>query len=172
MARVALITEREEALTEEQKDVFDRVVASRGRMIRPFEVLLHSPAVARHVSDLGAKLRFESSLSDHDRELVIITAAHIRHCAFEWESHLPLARQAGVREEAIAAVQGGPEIQLTEVEELLIGFVSQLCAESTVNEERFEAAHEHLGNTGVVDLCATVGYYTLLAMVMGACDAC
>jgi 4-carboxymuconolactone decarboxylase len=169
---VELIRDRGQALSDEQRETFDWVVASRGQMIPPFQVLLHSPGIAREVAELGAKVRFESSLSDHDRELVIITAARIHSCAFEWESHLPLAREAGVREEAIAAIEAGDSSALTETEELLTGFVRELCAESTVGAERFQSAHRYLGEVGVVELCATIGYYTLLAMVIGACDAC
>ena len=43
MARVRLINGREGDLTPEQMETFDWVVESRGRMLRPFEVLLHSP---------------------------------------------------------------------------------------------------------------------------------
>lgn len=172
MARVKLITDREVGLDPEQQETFDWVVESRGRMLRPFEVLLHSPGMARAVADLGAKVRFESSLSDRDRELVILTAAEIHGCQFEWDSHLPLAWAAGVSEEAIDFLGGGADAGIDPVEELLIGFVRQLCRESTVSPERFEAARELLGEAGVVEMCTTVGYYTMLGFVMGACDAC
>lgn len=171
MARVRLITDRDQDLSPEQIETFDWVVESRGRMIRPFEVLLHSPQVARHVAELGAKLRFDSSLLDHDRELVIIAAARIHGCTFEWDSHLPLARAAGVREEVIDYLLDGGG-SLTDSESLFIGFVRELCAGSTVSPETFDRAKALLGESGVVELCATIGYYTLLAMVMGACDAC
>jgi len=171
MARVRLITDRDQDLSPEQIETFDWVVESRGRMIRPFEVLLHSPQVARHVAELGAKLRFDSSLLDHDRELVIITAARIHGCTFEWDSHLPLARAAGVREEVIDYLLDGGG-SLTDSESLFIGFVRELCAGSTVSPETFDRAKALLGESGVVELSATIGYYTLLAMVMGACDAC
>ena len=172
MARVRLITDRDQNLTPEQIETFDWVVGSRGRMIRPFEVLLHSPEVARHIAELGAKLRFDSSLSDHDRELVIITAARVHGCAFEWDSHLPVARAAGVRDEVIAHLVDGAGTELTDSESLFIGFVRELCAGSTVSLATFSQAKGLLGEAGVVELSATIGYYTLLAMVMGACDAC
>ena len=171
MARVRLITDRDQDLSSEQIDTFDWVVGSRGRMIRPFEVLLHSPAMARHIAELGAQVRFHSSLSDHDRELVIIAAAHIHSCTFEWDSHLPLARAAGVREEVIDHLLDGSG-SLTGTESLFIQFVRELCAESTVSPETFDRAKSLLGESGVVELSVTIGYYTLLAMVMGACDAC
>ena len=171
MARVRLITSRDQDLSLDQIDTFDWVVQSRGRMIRPFEVLLHSPAMARHIAELGANVRFHSSLSDHDRELVIIAAAHIHGCTFEWESHLPLARAAGVRDEVIKHVLEGAG-SVTDTESLLIQFVRELCAESTVSSLTFDRAKSLLGESGVVELSVIIGYYTLLAMVMGACDAC
>ncbi len=172
MARIPLITDRDESLTPEQAETFDWVVASRGRMIRPFEVLLHTPTIARHVAELGAQIRFDSSLSDHDRELVIITAARVHGCDFEWDSHRPLAEAAGVRPEVIAHLEHDAPVELTEVESLLVGFVRELCASSTVSEETFAAVRGHLGESGAVELSTTVGYYTLLGYVMGACGAC
>lgn len=171
MARVRLITERDQDLTPEQVETFDWVVESRGRMIRPFEVLLHTPALARQIAELGALIRFDSSLSDHDRELVTITAARIYDCSFEWEVHLPLARAAGVREDVIDHLLGGAGA-LTDTESLFVQFVRELCGGSRVSSATFDQARDLLGDSGVVELSATVGYYTLLAMVMGACDAC
>lgn len=171
MARVRLITDRE-GLTPEQEATFDWVVESRGEMIRPFEVLLHTPAAAQPVAELGAQLRYHSVLSDHDRELVIITAAVVHGCAFEWDSHIELARAAGVRDEVAAHLRGGAEVELTEVEDLLIGFVRELVADGSVSDERYVQAVEHLGEEGVVQLTTTIGYYTLLAYVMGVAGAC
>jgi 4-carboxymuconolactone decarboxylase len=103
--------------------------------------------------------------------LVILTAALAHGCAFEWDSHLPLARAAGVREEVLDHLLDGGG-SLTDSEALFIDFVRELCAGSTVSSETFERAKVLLGESGIVELCATVGYYTMLAMVMGACDAC
>jgi 4-carboxymuconolactone decarboxylase len=171
MARVHLITDRDDDLSPEQIETFDWVVESRGSMIRPFEVLLHIPQVARRVAELGAKIRFDSSLLDHDRELVILTAARVHGCTFEWDTHLPLARAAGVRDEVIEHLLGDAGA-LTESESLLVAFVRELCADSTVSPDTFEKAKATLGESGVVELSATIGYYTMLAMVMGAADAC
>jgi 4-carboxymuconolactone decarboxylase len=172
VSRIPLITERTADLTAQQADTFDWVVRSRGSMIRPFEVLLHTPVIARLVAELGAQIRFESTLSEHDRELVILATARAHDCAFEWDSHRALADAAGVRGEVIAHLDTGAPVELTETEALLIGFVRELCASSSVSEATFAAARDRLGDSGVVELSATVGYYTLLGYVMGACDAC
>ena len=44
-------------------------------MLRPFEVLLHKPAIASHAGALGATIRFESELADEDREVLILAGS-------------------------------------------------------------------------------------------------
>lgn len=166
-----MITERTDDLTPEQLEVFDHVTATRGSMIRPFEVLTHVPGLARPLSEVGAGIRFAGGLSDHDRELVILTSAVVHGCGFEWESHHRIALAAGVRPEALDHLRGGDE-PLTDAESLLVGFVRELCGTSTVSDETFAAAIDRYGEAGVVELSTIVGYYTLLAFVMGAVDAC
>lgn len=171
MPRVPLVDEGADGLTASQQQLIDHVVSTRGRMIRPFEVLAHVPTLGLPLSELGAGIRFAGGLSDHDRELVILTASSIHGCTFEWESHLPIARQAGVSDEAIDHLREGSG-EPTQDEAALIGFVRELCSTATVGEEAFVWARHRFGETGVVELATVVGYYTLLAFVMGVVDAC
>ena len=171
MARVRLITDRDEDLSPEQIDTFDWVVESRGSHDPALRGALHSPAGGQARCRTRSQDPVRLVPPDHDRELVILATAHVHGCAFEWDSHLPLARAAGVREEVIDHLRQGGEA-LTESESVFIGFVRELCADSTVSSETFDRAIALLGESGVVELSATVGYYTMLAMVMGACDAC
>ena len=71
MTRIPLISARDE-LDSDGRVVFDRIVESRGTILRPFEVLLHTPAMADKVAALGHVIRFESHLTDADRELVTL----------------------------------------------------------------------------------------------------
>ncbi len=170
MTRVRMIELREDA-TSAQLETFDHIAASRGRMIRPFAAMLHRPEIARAAADLGAVLRFQSTLSDHDRELVICTAAVERDCAFEWESHSPLAREAGVSEHTLRSVRDREAIADAD-DAVLADFTRELCRTGRVEDETFAAARERLGEEGVVELSAVVGYYSMLAVFMSACDVC
>jgi 4-carboxymuconolactone decarboxylase len=170
MPRIPLLTSRD-GLTEHQQSVFDWVVESRGKMLRPYEVLLHTPGLARPAAELGHQIRYEGRLSDHDRELAIITTAKLHGCEFEWSSHVGLARDAGVAEHTIEVLAGGAG-ELDPADELIVGFVRELCATSDVSDERFAATEAALGATGIVELSALVGYYTFLGYVMKVADAC
>ena len=168
MARVPLLGRRD-GLSRPQQSVFDLIVESRGKMIRPFEVLLHVPEMARPAAELGHQIRYEGSLSDHDRELAIITAAMAHDCGFEWDSHVGLARAAGVSEETIAALRDGSEVGSPDG--VIVRFVFELCRASTVSDATWGSAQDRLGPSGVVELSTLVGYYTLLAFVMNAAGA-
>ncbi|HEX9855577.1 MAG TPA: carboxymuconolactone decarboxylase family protein [Acidimicrobiia bacterium] len=170
MARLPLVTNRP-VPDGPQAEAFDWIVASRGKMIRPYEVLLHVPALARPAAELGHVIRFEGTLRDHDRELAILTVAASHGCAFEWDSHVDLARSAGVREAAIGAVRSGAG-SLDESERVIVDFVTELCAGAAVSDATYAAAASAIGETGVVELSALAGYYTFLSYVMGATGAC
>lgn len=170
MPRVRMIEEREDA-SSAQLEVFDHIAASRGKMIRPFAAMLHRPEIARAAADLGAVIRFHSTFSDHDREIVICTAAVERDCAFEWESHSPLALAAGVSEVTLQAIRTGGAVDDAD-DAVFVDFTRELCREGSVGEDTFARALDRLGEEGAVELSAIVGYYTMLAVFMNAVEAC
>ena len=171
MPRVRMIEEREDA-SPSQLEAFDHIAASRGgQMIRPFAAMIHRPQIARAAADLGAVIRFESTLSDHDREVVICTTAIERDCPFEWESHTPIARSAGVSEATIQSIENGQDVEDSD-NAVLVDFTRELCRTGKVGNVVFERAWSRLGEEGTVELAAIIGYYTMLALFMNACEAC
>ena len=171
MPRVRMIEEREDA-SQSQVDAFDHIAASRGgQMIRPFAAMIHRPEIARAAADLGAVIRFNSTLSDHDRELVICTTAVERDCAFEWDSHGPIARSAGVSEATLDSIRTGATVEDRD-DAVFVEFARETCRTGKVGDAVFERALTRLGEEGTVELAAIVGYYTMLAVFMNACEAC
>lgn len=168
MPRVPLLAERE-GLSEAQQTVFDWIVESRGTMIRPYEVMLHVPEMARPAAELGHQIRYEGALSDHDRELAIIVAAVAHACDFEWDTHVGLARSAGVAEDTIAALRDGRAVRAPD--DVIVGFVREMCATARVSDTAYAAARDRLGTAGVVELTTLVGYYTMLAFVINVAES-
>jgi 4-carboxymuconolactone decarboxylase len=170
MTRVDLIADDHD-LTPEARTVADRIAESRGEVSRPFQLLLHSPALAERVAELGHLVRSGSCLTDADRELVTLATGRAIGCSFVWVSHLDPATAAGIPPETIATLQRDPA-GLAERQRVLVLFADELCGTGTVSEETFDAARKLLGTQGIVELALTIGYYTMLGYVMGACDAC
>ena len=170
MTRVDLLDD-EHDLTPEARTVAERIAESRGEVSRPFQLLLHSPAMAERVAELGHLVRSGSSVTDADRELVTLATGRAIGCSFVWESHLHAATMAGISEESIASLQRDPA-GLAERERTLVSFVDELSGTRAVSDATFDAARDILGVTGVIELALTIGYYTMMGSVMGACDAC
>jgi 4-carboxymuconolactone decarboxylase len=168
MPRITLLREKSQ-VPEADHATFDAIVASRGGIVGPFPVLLHSPVVAGRVSDLGHYLRFDTGLSDVERELAILTAAREGNCAVEWAGHVRLGRGAGVREEAIDVIgRRAPSSELTPDEALIVDYGRQILRDKKVTPETFEAAHKRFGDRGLVDLTALFGYYAMIACTLNA----
>ena len=166
MARVPLIEQRGD-VPEEAAHHFDSIASSRGRISGPFAVLLNSPEVAGRAAHLGAYIRFESTLDPGIKELAIITAAREFDCDYEWSAHVVLARDAGVRAEAIEAVANRGSLNgLTADESLVIGYGREMFGNKRVSDATFDAAKARFGVQGVTELTATMGYYGMLACAL------
>jgi 4-carboxymuconolactone decarboxylase len=93
--------------------VTDRIRARRGGTLTPLDgMLLHSPEFADGWNSMLGAVRGQSTLPPDVRELVILRVAARNGADFEWIAHEPVARQAGLRDEQIAAIAlggaGGP----------------------------------------------------------------
>jgi 4-carboxymuconolactone decarboxylase len=171
LTRVRLIEKREQA-SPSQVGVFDHIAESRGgRMIRPYAAMLHRPELARAAADLGAVIRFQSTFSDHDRELAIVTTAVERACAFEWESHRPLAVEAGVSEATLDAVAEG-QVVADPDDGGIVEFVRMFCRFNASDDDVTDEVLARYGEIGLVELSVLIGYYSMIAVFMKACDAC
>src|SRR5215475_3617250 len=61
MARMAELTERDQ-LAESDREVFDYVIGSRGRMGLPYSVFMNHPQLAKLKLQVGHFVRFDTSL--------------------------------------------------------------------------------------------------------------
>jgi len=168
MARIPEIAARED-LAQDKQHVFDAIVESRGRVVGPLALMLNSPEVAGRTAHLGTYIRFESTLSPADRELAILTAARECDCQFQWSAHTRLAREAGVRDEAIDVIGHHRTLdRLTQEEALIVAYGRELLGDHRVSDATFEAARARYGDQGVTDLTATMGYYAMIACTLNA----
>lgn len=155
-------------LTPEQKTMVEHLFAGeRGGMNGPFNVLLRSPEMGDLAQKLGAQLRFHSALSAKQRELAIIITARYWNAQYEWTAHRRLAMQAGISPaiaDAIAAGNRPPSLEPDQ--EVVYNFCNEFLNTKQVSDGTYKAAVEKLGERGVVDLTALVGYYQFVSMIL------
>jgi 4-carboxymuconolactone decarboxylase len=165
MARVPYVN-REDLDAEGQK-IYDQIRRDRNapEVGLQFRALLNSPRVTGHLTSMGAQLRFHSAMPENLKELAIILVARERNSGIEWTGHSVLAARAGVSDSSIEKVRTGKAPEgLTEEEAVIARYVHQAIRDKEVSEETFAAAHQILGDRGVVDLTLTICYYTAVAL--------
>ncbi|RDH78277.1 carboxymuconolactone decarboxylase family protein [Mycolicibacterium moriokaense] len=165
-------------LTAGQRHAMEQVAAGpRGELIAPFVPLLRAPELMTRLQLVGEYLRFGSGLAAHLTELVVLIIARRWDQDYEWGHHVPLAREAGLGEDVIAAVRDGGTSTAHARTESITGpddvravwrLVSELEYLRGVGDSTFDAAVAAVGDDGVVEVIATAGYYTTLAMTMNA----
>src|ERR1700758_3677278 len=69
--------------------------------------LARHPKLADAYLRFGSYLLLRSTLPAHIRELATLRVAHRRACAYEWTSHVKMAKQTGLAQADIAAAQSG-----------------------------------------------------------------
>jgi 4-carboxymuconolactone decarboxylase len=170
MARLPSVTR--EGLDPAAQAVWDRVVGSRGSVRGPMALLMHNPAVADHVAELGSQLRFGGILSGADRELAILAAGREVEAPYEWVAHEPIGLQEGTRPEAIAVVRDRlPTADLLPREAILVDVVRALFREHRIPDELYARAEAELGRPTLVEVVALAGYYGLIGFVLNAFEA-
>lgn len=160
---------RWEEMSEAQQAMTRAVLGGqRGAMQGPYNVLLRSPEVGNLAQQFGAHTRFHSSLPLALNELAILMMARHWTAQFVWWAHRRIAQEAGLPVDLIACIAQGraaPEGLPPEV--LAVHrFCAELIADRKVGDATYADAVAHFGERGVVDLMATLSYYTLVCMAL------
>jgi 4-carboxymuconolactone decarboxylase len=155
-------------MTEEQKKAEADVTAGpRGGMVGPFFPAIRDPEFMGYLQRLGAHLRFESAIPTKLNEFAILMTARRWTQQYEWNGHYQLALKAGWTPEALAAIAEGRRPNgLSEDEQIVYDFVTELHHNQSVSDATYDRAVKRFGEKGVVDLVGVTGYYTMLSMLM------
>jgi 4-carboxymuconolactone decarboxylase len=168
---------RRDQLDPAGQEVFDQVVSTRGGQVvtaggglaGPFNAFVHAPDVGRHLSSLGAALRFGTSIERRLTELAIITVGSRWKAEFEWWAHARIAREQGVPDVVVDAIGRGDDPPFTAGDERIVYAVArELALSGALSEDSYTAAHGLLGDAGLVELVSLCGYYTLISYLLNA----
>jgi len=155
-----------EKYTDEQKKAAEEFKAARKvPVFGPFEPMLYSPQLMNQARAMGDYLRFNAAIGNVLSELAILIAAREWTQDYEWYVHYPIALKAGIKPEVIDAIADGrrPET-MSEDEQIVFDFLTELNRNKRVSDATFERADRRFGKKGVVDLTGINGYYSFLAM--------
>ena len=159
------------------QEVWDGVVGSRGGelvndqggLVGPFNAFVHAPGVGQHLSALGGRIRFRTSIERRLSELAIITVGARWKAEFEWWAHARMAREHGVSDAVVDVIgRGGDPPFEAEDERVIYTAAREITGTSRLGQDTYDAAQRLLGNAGMVELVSLCGYYTLISYLLNA----
>jgi 4-carboxymuconolactone decarboxylase len=162
-------------------DVTTRIRERRGGKLTALDgVLLHSPEFADGWNSMLGAIRGASTLPADVRELVILRVASRNGAAYEWAAHEPLARQAGLGDEQIAAIRVGGAgagstsasggAVLSPAQWAALAYADAMTLHVAVPDDLFTAVRAHFGERQVLELTVTVAAYNMVSRVLVALD--
>ena len=144
-----------------------RLTNPEGGLVGPFNALLHSPEIGTRIHEFGEAIRFSSSLPQNLLEIAVLVIGREWSAQFEWWAHERFARRDGVGEEVIRAIKERRDPPAGDPAERAVHrFCRELIDTRRVSDATYKATVELLGEAGVVELVALLGYYSVVSMLL------
>ncbi|PYN34812.1 MAG: carboxymuconolactone decarboxylase family protein [Candidatus Rokuibacteriota bacterium] len=160
-------------LTPDSRRVYDKITAKRGQMKGgPFASLMHHPALAEKVGDLGEYLRFSSTLPGDIREMAILITARSVNQAYEWVAHARIARTEKLPDDVIERIRTGGDLSTIPPRYARAArLVQHVLAYESIPQDLQDQVKNELGMPGLIELVTLAGQYRLIAGVLFAFDS-
>ncbi|ESY12754.1 MULTISPECIES: carboxymuconolactone decarboxylase family protein [unclassified Mesorhizobium] len=131
-----------------------------------YRTMAHHPALLKAWAPLREHIVKDSALGAVRSELVILRAAHRMGSAYEWAHHVSRARVLGISDVRIQAMRGMPGGE----DGLIARAVDALFDGSCLPSDIEGAVSATMGKQAVLDLMATVGFYSVLGFILMTFD--
>ena len=156
------------AMSAAQQEIARTLTAGpRGGVRGPYVPLIYSPELAERMRHLGDFIRFEGVLPPRLKEIVIFTVARHWNVDFMFAVHRQTCAAAGVAADIPDAIEDGRRpAGLDAVESAAVDAAQALLRTGGIGDALFATLRGHLGERGVIELVAFVGYYCTLAMIL------
>jgi AhpD family alkylhydroperoxidase len=127
----------------------------------------HHPALARAFLTFNGHVLLATTLSQRQREILVLRTARLLGCGYEWAQHVFLGRDAGLTDEEIARIAWGPEAPFWEpLDAALLRAAGELVADGAIAAPTWEILAKDLGTRQLMDVIFTVGAYQTLSWMM------
>lgn len=129
--------------------------------------LAHHPELARAFFTLNGHLLRATTLTERQRELVILRTAAVRRSSYEWAQHIFLARDAGITEAELTWIAWGADAPFwDDADAALLGAVDDLVRDGAVGDANWKVLTTHLEVQQILDMIFTVGVYETLGWML------
>lgn len=161
-----------ETLAPEQREVYDAINSPpRGNLgfNGPYAAYIKAPGIGGPTQALGAVVRFNTECPEIYKKIASCIVGQYYQAKFEFAAQMPFARKAGLSEAVIEALRKGitPDFDNPD-ERLIYNFCVQMVHTRHVDDDAYARARDVLGETQLVELVATIAYYTTVCITLNA----
>ncbi|MFH8771070.1 carboxymuconolactone decarboxylase family protein [Streptomyces sp. NPDC017958] len=150
-------------MTPEQRAVYEKFQSNLTRAL-----LLTKNSAAAHLA-LGATFTV-GLLTLRDREVIVLRVAELRDSEFERMLHYPLARQAGLDDTEIKAIEEGRYDEMPADRAALVRYVTDCMVDHKASEESFRALRAFYSQNEIAEITHLAGHSAMTAMYLASLD--
>ena len=145
------------------------VTKSEGTVLNIFRTLVHAPkALTAFLAWGGYILSRRNSLSERDRELVILRTGFNCGSGYEFTQHTRIGLDAGLTEAEIEAIKAGPaDPSWSDTDRAMLQATDDLTRDFHVTDTSW-AALSFLTDQQKMDLVMTISQYTQVSMLLNS----
>jgi alkylhydroperoxidase family enzyme len=154
----------------DEETIVNAIRARRGSrgLIAIDRTVLHAPQIAAGFNAFMGAIRTKNSLPADIREIAFCRVAALHSCKYEWNEHSPLAKQAGVSNDALEAIKGAGSGGLGEKQEAVVAYADALTKNVQVPDKIFNAAKKFFSDSEMLELTASIaGFNAVTRIVIG-----
>jgi len=167
-------------LDDAQRGVYDSIVGGpratgnqpsavkdpAGALNGPFGLMLHVPELGGPLQELGAAIRYRTTLSDRCREIAILLVATATDSGYERHAHERIGRAVGLSEDDLAGLRAGTFSSPDPGENAVAQLSAALLRGDSLDDDEYARVAGTLGDKQVMEVTVLVGYYRTLAQMM------
>ena len=131
----------------------------------------HHPELAQAYFTLNGHILMATTLSERQRELLVLRVAAVRKSGYEWAQHVFVGRDVGLSDEEIGRIAYGPDAPFwSELDAAMLRAVDELILDGGISASTFAVLTAELDVKQILDLICTVGTYETLARVFASLE--
>ncbi|MCP5075281.1 MAG: carboxymuconolactone decarboxylase family protein [Rhodobacteraceae bacterium] len=134
-----------------------------------YRTMAHHPGLLTAWASLRDHIVRNSALTPEQSEVVILRTGHRLNSAYEWAHHVSRARAKGMADHRINSIAGDPADMLAD-DAALTRAVDALLDHKQLSGPERQTLEELTGPQGVLDVMATVGFYSTLGFIVKTFD--
>ena len=154
------------------KEAYDYTLSLRGLVPGPHKIWLANPKLSKTLVPIGAYYQKESTLSKAEIEIVtVITTARWMSVYGSYEHEKIGEKLGSLPAETVQRLISGLPVEFTDVrQQAVCELTATLVQPRLVSVGLYKRAKAALGDEGLVDVAALIGWFTTVSMTLNVFD--